>query len=109
MRFLEWRFLGAPPEGRRGRARWALTERDASARNMGASLRPAAPDPELDFDLGMRLPAVSASCTPLQAASHAPDQDPDPFDIPDLADLAETRFPGATHTPWLADVNLPTQ
>ena len=106
LRFLEWRFLGAPPEGHRGRARWALTTRDRNARNMGRSLRPDGPDPELGFDLAMRLPPVSANCTLLQLASHAPDLDSDPFDIPDLEDLAATRFPGATAKPWLADVKL---
>jgi hypothetical protein len=54
----------------------------------------------------MHLPPVSQNCTVLQLASHAPDLDPDPFDIPDLEDLAATRFPGATAKPWLADVKL---
>ncbi len=39
LRFLEWRFLGAPPEGpgRTGDT-WFLTSRDRGARNLGASL-----------------------------------------------------------------------
>jgi phospholipase C len=49
MRFLEWRFLGAPPEGSSG-AGWWLTPRDRAANNIGASLGATNPDPEL-FDL----------------------------------------------------------
>jgi len=101
LRFLEWRFLGAPPEGHRGRASWALTLRDRSARNMGTTVQASRPDPELGFDLAMPLPEVAPGCTPAQLASHQPDADPDPFDAPDLQDLAATRFPGATHKPWL--------
>lgn len=104
LRFLQWRFLAAPPEGHAGRTPWALTQRDRTARNMGATLQAARPDPELRFDLTMPLPEVAPSCTPAQLASHAPDEAPDPFDNPDLQDLAATRFPGATHKPWLADL-----
>ena len=39
LRFLEWRFLGAPPEGSGGGA-WSLTTRDRHAANIGASLSP---------------------------------------------------------------------
>src|SRR5690606_9019468 len=51
LRFHEWRFLGAPPEGRGGPgATWYLTKRDRRANNIGASLLPS--DPDLEFDLG---------------------------------------------------------
>jgi phospholipase C len=49
LRFLEWRFLGAPPEGKGGRnAAWYLTTRDRYANNIGWSLKPDDPDPEFD-------------------------------------------------------------
>jgi phospholipase C len=49
MRFLEWRFLGAPPEGPGGSG-WWLTPRDRHANNLGASLGLTDPDPQV-FDL----------------------------------------------------------
>jgi phospholipase C len=108
MRFLEWRFLGAPPEGAGRRGRWSLTRRDRMANNMGTTLRNVRPDPALYFDLGMTIPQPSPPCTPAQAAARSPnpDQDPDAFDRPELLDLAGT-FPHATHRPWLADVTVP--
>lgn len=62
-RFLEWRFLGAPPEGPgTGDAPWALTLRDRHANNIGASLGVADPDAGL-FDLeDLRLPAPTPDC-----------------------------------------------
>jgi phospholipase C len=62
MRFLEWRFLGAPPEGPGGDPSWSLTVRDRNANNIGASLGAADPDPGV-FDLGdLPLPAPTGSC-----------------------------------------------
>lgn len=107
LRFIEWRFLGAPPEGRGRHGRWALTRRDRAAHNMGVTVRSASPDPELGFDLGMRIPAPSPTCTPAQTASHATDVDHDPFSYPELSDLARTQFTGASHKPWLADIAVP--
>ena len=65
MRFLEWRFLGAPPEVAAGDG-WWLTPRDRSANNIGASLGAADPDPEL-FDLDnipLRAPVPQCSGSP---------------------------------------------
>lgn len=103
MRFLQWRFLGAPPEGHARHSHWALTLRDRTANNMGATLRASGSDPELGFSLDTPIPLPASPCAAAQLASHPPDADPDPFDRPELIDLAN-RFPGATHTPWLADV-----
>ena len=63
MRFLEWRFLGAPPEGPgSGAAPWSLTVRDRTANNIGASLGATDPDPEV-FDLGdLPLNGPTADC-----------------------------------------------
>ncbi|MFN7149679.1 MAG: alkaline phosphatase family protein [Microthrixaceae bacterium] len=63
-RFLEWRFLGAPPEGPGvGAATWALSSRDRYANNIGASLGASGADPEL-FDLDdLPMPApLPANC-----------------------------------------------
>lgn len=61
LRFIQWRFLGAPARGR-GHATdgWYLTLRDRTARNLGFSLRPDQPD--LDFDVPAADPATSAVC-----------------------------------------------
>ncbi len=70
LRFIEWRFLGAPPEGRRGSG-WSLTARDRFAKNAGWSLLPSGPD--LEFDPGTPDPATSPICgaEPLVAARAA--------------------------------------
>jgi phospholipase C len=64
LRFIEWRFLGAPPEGPGGSG-WWLTTRDRYANNIGASLQPTI-DPELGTDLAFwsepRVPVASAPC-----------------------------------------------
>lgn len=52
LRFLEWRFLGAPPEGpgQPGDS-WFLTRRDQYALNLGGSLSASIIDKGLGFDL----------------------------------------------------------
>ncbi|HEX6393086.1 MAG TPA: alkaline phosphatase family protein [Acidimicrobiales bacterium] len=64
LRFLEWRFLGAPPEGpgtADGRSRWWLTGRDRYANNIGASMV-ATPDTDARLDPASIIPDVSAAC-----------------------------------------------
>jgi phospholipase C len=53
LRFLEWRFLGAPPEGpgKQGDT-WFLTQRDRNAANLGASLRRRRVSADAGFDVG---------------------------------------------------------
>jgi phospholipase C len=49
LRFIEWRFLGAPAHGRgHSTDGWFLTRRDRFANNLGFSLLPSDPDPEFD-------------------------------------------------------------
>lgn len=62
LRFLEWRFLGAPREskGRRD-ASWFLTTRDRHAHNIGVSLQPDHPDLEFDASVGAD-PGTSPGC-----------------------------------------------
>ena len=64
LRFLEWRFLGAPPEGPSlgaGRVRWWLTTRDRYTNNIGAALV-RAPDTDDRLDPQAIIPDVSVAC-----------------------------------------------
>ncbi len=77
MRFVEWRFLGAPPEGSGGSSDWNLTPRDRNANNIGASLGMTGPDPQVfDLaDLGMRAPTARCDKSPqLTAPGMQPDR-----------------------------------
>ena len=74
LRFLEWRFLGAPAEGPGGAAGWSLTSRDRNAFNIGASLRSTRVSNDLGFDLdtlpiGQPNPPCGSVATQLEAAS----------------------------------------
>jgi hypothetical protein len=60
LRFLEWRFLGAPPEGPTGNG-WWLTKRDRYANNIGASLL-ATPHTDYRLDPKAIVPDVSLAC-----------------------------------------------
>jgi phospholipase C len=68
LRFIEWRFLGAPAEGSGGRGRWYLTKRDRHALNIGRSLRPSGPKPDVDLEELPQLPVASGPCTDIEAA-----------------------------------------
>jgi phospholipase C len=76
LRFIEWRFLGAPPTGPGGSG-WFLTARDQNANNIGASLVTSA-DPEVAVEVLPPPPVASLSCDdPLNtAASAAPMKHP---------------------------------
>jgi phospholipase C len=64
IRFLEWRFLGAPPEGpnARGKSPWWLTLRDRYAANIGRSLSANVFDPDPGFDLDVVVGTPSPPC-----------------------------------------------
>lgn len=63
LRFLEWRFLGAPPEGPNPAGSWYLTRRDRFAPNIGASLSATLLDGDLGFDIdGLAIDPPSAPC-----------------------------------------------
>lgn len=63
LRFIEWRFLGAPPEGPGTDGdSWFLTRRDRYAANLGASLSSEIVDPELHFDIDMVIDPPSPPC-----------------------------------------------
>jgi phospholipase C len=60
LRFIEWRFLGAPPEGPQG-SDWWLTTRDRNANNIGASLADHRIN-DVQLDLPSEHLAVSLPC-----------------------------------------------
>lgn len=63
LRFIEWRFLDAPAEGPGNDGdRWFLTKRDRFAANIGASLRDAIQNAELDLPLLPEVPVTSLPC-----------------------------------------------
>jgi len=87
LRFLEWRFLGAPPEGPGGPgAGWFLTQRDQHANNIGASLMAQPFSPDLWFDpAALDVGQVSTLCAGgttggLSAARGAPGAADQAFD-----------------------------
>jgi phospholipase C len=64
LRFIEWRFLGAPPHGpgQPGDS-WFLTTRDRVANNIGWSLRPDTPDPSFEIEVPPEPPTHSPACS----------------------------------------------
>jgi phospholipase C len=81
LRFIEWRFLGAPARGRGRRSDgWFLTARDRAARNIGWSLLPEAADPEFDVD-AFEDPGTSVPCASETAAPAALPASPPPHDL----------------------------
>ncbi len=78
LRFLEWRFLGAPAQGPGKKGdRWFLTKRDRYANNYGASIRMTNPTPELDFPTPLPVVAVAGHATTKTASeSSAPTAHP---------------------------------
>jgi phospholipase C len=59
LRFIEWRFLGAPAEGAGGSG-WWLTKRDRTANNIGHALRARAEDFEVDVPILPQVPTSPA-------------------------------------------------
>jgi phospholipase C len=103
MRFLEWRFLGAPAEGPgRDGKRWWLTKRDRNAQNIGRVLGLETPDPDLGFDIDLELPSFAGECknpppipgTGIGGPGEAPLSE-------ELTRLTAERFPDANAKPWI--------
>jgi len=63
LRFIEWRFLGAPPRGPGSSAPWALTPRDRNAANCGELLSAEYFDPDLYFNADVPIPEPSHACS----------------------------------------------
>ncbi|MEO6628856.1 MAG: alkaline phosphatase family protein [Aquihabitans sp.] len=82
LRFIEWRFLGAPAQGVGGRTKWWLTARDRNARNIGASLV-SNPDREIGMDLDVAVDPPSLDCDAAGAGTAtASTSTPDPAATP---------------------------
>jgi phospholipase C len=63
LRFLEWRFLGAPPRGPgRDDDTWFFTTRDRNAFNLAEVLLADDADPELGFDLDVAIDRPTPGC-----------------------------------------------
>lgn len=63
LRFLEWRFLGAPPEGPgRPTDSWFLTSRDRNAANLGSSLLAKRCTDDVGFDVNLTVPPPAPAC-----------------------------------------------
>jgi phospholipase C len=63
LRFLEWRYLGAPAHGAGRRSdTWFLTRRDRHANNIGLSLMPDDPDPSFDLEATPGPDPFSPAC-----------------------------------------------
>jgi hypothetical protein len=105
LRFLEWRFLGAPPTGpgRHG-DKWFLTTRDRNANNFGASLRAGNPDPEVDVEAPLAaIPPTTGGCNQDRRLREVgPDRETNTFEVSDeLEAVIQQRIQGSTYTPWL--------
>ena len=101
LRFLEWRFLGAPPAGVHAtNGRWYLTRRDRAAHNLGSSLVTTA-DPELGFELDGPIPVPSKGCRVAEVPPAA--HELGPSDVPPsdrFNDLVTRQFRPAVERPW---------
>jgi phospholipase C len=62
LRFIQWRFLGAPPRGPSIGPSWSLTARDRNSKNPGEMLSSEYFDPDLYFDPNLAIPEPSAAC-----------------------------------------------
>ncbi len=110
IRFLEWRFLGAPAQGggRRG-DHWFLTKRDQFANNLGASLRFRHPEPDVEMS-PLAPTEISGPCDDeRRVARTGPDEVLDPFVRSELlTNVVRERYPKITYRPWLEGTNLQT-
>jgi phospholipase C len=82
LRFLEWRFLGAPAEGpgNDGDA-WFLTARDRNAANLGQALVSDSTEVDIGFDLDVAVGAPSAPCADDVSSASYDELEPTPFEI----------------------------
>jgi phospholipase C len=82
LRFIEWRFLGAPARGP-GVAgdKWFLTKRDRHANNIGESLVRAKPEPSVGFDLNVKLDPPDAPCVAAASPLASRDAPVGPFEV----------------------------
>jgi phospholipase C len=110
LRFLEWRFLGAPAQGPGKRGdRWFLTKRDRYANNYGASLRIDKPDPDVDIPADLSLAAVVGPCDDEDRLGKVGPEGStrDAFEPTETLDaIVRQRYSLPSFTPWLRDTNI---
>ena len=82
LRFIEWRFLGAPAEGPAGNG-WWLTKRDRTANNIGRSLRAHLTDVDVELPYVAPMPPHAPACV---------DDDRDGDGIQDLSNVEKHVF-----------------
>lgn len=99
LRFIEWRFLGAPSEGPAGNG-WWLTERDRRANNIGRALRAGV----VEMDAG--LPVVAPP--PPSAPACAPD-DRDGDGLQDLSNVEKHIFELAMESGFFERMGFPIE
>jgi phospholipase C len=103
LRAIEWRFLGAPPQGPGGAGEsWYLTTRDQHAENIMSSLR--SDDPDLEVELTPVVVDASAACPlPPPSLPRADERQGNPFELhAELEELLARDYPATTYFPWLA-------
>jgi phospholipase C len=108
LRFLEWRFLGAPPQGPGKKGdRWFLTKRDRHTNNFGASLRSGNPDPVVDLETpAATIPLGTPDCEHAKRLEETgKDETNKVFDVSDQLD-AIIQQRSANFTPWLRSTDI---
>ena len=110
LRFLEWRFLGAPAQGTgKDGDRWFLTKRDRNANNYGASLRSGDPDPDVDFPAPLPAADVVGPChdedrlgkVGKDGTHHHGFEPTETLDA-----IVRQRYGSSTFKPWLRNTNI---
>ncbi len=106
LRFLEWRFLGAPTEGPGGSG-WWLTKRDQNANNLGASSQDGAPHLDSEARATIRIESLAppSGVCPNNTEHATIRQPPNPFvQSKKFSDLTRTTYRPPTHQPWFRDL-----
>ena len=82
LRFIEWRFLGAPARGPGASTdKWFLTARDRHATNLGESLLQGKPDPAVGFDVAVKIDPPDPPCTTAASPTVSRDVPVGPFEV----------------------------
>jgi phospholipase C len=99
LRFLEWRFLGAPPEGPSGNG-WWLTKRDRTANNIGRALRAEIVDLDAELPQIVPPPPAAPACVP---------EDRDGDGLHDLSNVEKHVFELAMESGFFERMGFPIE
>ena len=81
LRFIEWRFLGAPARGPGAATdKWFLTARDRRANNLGESLVRGKRDADIGFDVDVKIDPPAPPCSDVTPAAYV-EPPPTPFEV----------------------------